>query len=109
MIAAMQIAAGTGFIVTGVWMAIKKSCAPLKRKHRGGLTIETERKLALVSAFLLITVGTVFFVLAWLTLFVPDIDDLVVNSISLLGIGLPAILELLAIRRFNGTISSRNS
>lgn len=57
--------------------------------------------MALVSAALFLVVGVVFFILSYHSLFRPDEDDTLLGTA---GIIVPAVLELFAIRHYNGSL-----
>lgn len=101
MIAFIQLGAGILFTTTAIWMVVRRSCAPLKRMHRDDLSPTGERRLVLVSAALFLFVGVVFFILSYHSLFRPDADDTLLGTA---GIIVPAVLELFAIRHYNGSL-----
>lgn len=83
-----------------IWPA-RQIGAPLKRTHRDDLSPAGERRLAFVSAALFLVVGVVFFILSYHSLFRPDADDALLGTV---GIIMPAVLELFAIRHYNGSL-----
>lgn len=104
MIGYLQFAAGVFFIANATWMMLKKSCAPLKRKHRTDLSPEGEKRLSIISSILLLIVGLTFLVLAYCSFAIPDLEDAVSSLLSTFGIVIPALLQLLAIKHYNGKL-----
>lgn len=93
-------------LLAGVKMIVRRTCSPLKAAHRRSLTPEGERRLSLVCGPALLVVGVSFAVSAYLAVFVGDAASGAQAVIGAVGIALPALIILLAIRRYNGSVAS---
>ncbi|MBM6675769.1 hypothetical protein H6A07_03300 [Olsenella uli] len=93
-------------LLAGIKMVARRTCSPLKAVHRSNLTPEGERRLSLVCGPALLVVGASFAVSAYLALFVGDAASGAQTLIGIVGIALPALIILLAIRRYNGSVTS---
>ena len=81
MISAVVLAlASVMSLLAGVKMIVRRTCSPLKAAHRRNLTPEGERRLSLVCGPALLVVGASF--------------------------AASALVILLAIRRYNGSVAS---
>lgn len=98
--------AGVMSLLAGIKMIARRTCSPLKAIHRGGLTPEGERRLSLVCGPALLVVGASFVASAYLAFFVGDAASGAQTIIGAVGIALPALVILLAIRRYNGSVAS---
>lgn len=99
------LASAVSFLA-GIKMIVMRTCSPLKAVHRHNLTPEGERKLSLVCDPALLVVGVSFAASAYLAAFVGDAASGVQTVIGAVGIALPVLVILLAIKRYNGTIVS---
>lgn len=93
-------------LLAGIKMIARRTCSPLKAVHRSNLTPEDERRLSLVCGPALLVVGVSFAVLAYLAVFVGDAASGAQTLIGAVGIALPALVILLAIRHYNGFVAS---
>lgn len=93
-------------LLAGIKMVVRRTCSPLKAIHRSNLTSEGERRLSLVCEPALLVVGASFAVSAYLAVFVGDAASGAQALIGAAGIALPALVILLAIRRYNGSVTS---
>ena len=93
-------------LLAGIKMIARRTCSPLKAAHRSNLTPEDERRLSLVCGPALLVVGVSFAVSAYLVVFVGDAASGAQAAIGVVGIALPALVILLAIRRYNGSVTS---
>lgn len=93
-------------LLAGIKMVVRRTCSPLKAIHRSNLTSEGERRLSLVCGPALLVVGASFAVSAYLAVFVGDAASGAQALIGAAGIALPALVILLAIRRYNGSVTS---
>ena len=99
------LASAVSFLA-GIKMIVMRTCSPLKAVHRHNLTPEGERKLSLVCGPALWVVGVSFAASAYLAAFVGGAASGVQAVIGAMGIALPVLVILLAIKRYNGTIVS---
>lgn len=107
MISAVVLAlASVMSLLAGFKMIVMRTCSPLKAVHRRNLTPEDERKLSLVCGPALLVIGVSFAASAYLAVFVGDAASGVQAVIGAVGIALPVLVILLAIKRYNGTIVS---
>lgn len=104
--AAVLALASVMSLLAGVKMIVRRICSPLKAAHRRSLTPEGERRLSLVCGPALLVVGVSFAVSAYLAAFVGDAASGAQAVIGVAGIALPALVILLAIRRYNGSVTS---
>lgn len=93
-------------LLAGIKMVVRRTCSPLKAIHRSNLTSEGERRLSLVCGPALLVVGASFAVSAYLAVFVGDAASGAQALIGAAGIALPALVILLAIRHYNGSVTS---
>ena len=101
MISAVVLAlASVMSLLAGVKMIVGRTCSPLKAVHRRNLTPEGERRLSLVCGPALLVVGASF------AAFTGDAASGAQAVIGAVGIALPALVILLAIRRYNGSVAS---
>ena len=107
MISAVVLAlASVMSLLAGAKMIVRRTCSPLKAVHRRNLTPEGERRLSLVCGPALLVVGVSFAVSAYFAAFVGDAASGAQAAIGVAGIALPALVILLAIRSYNGSVTS---
>ena len=107
MISAVVLAlASVMSLIAGIKMIVMRTCSPLKAVHRRNLTPEGERRLSLVCGPALLVVGVSFAVSAYFVAFVGDAASGAQAAIGVAGIALPALVTLLAIRSYNGSVTS---
>lgn len=93
-------------LIAGIKMIVRRTRSPLKAVHRRNLTPEGERRLSLVCGPALLVVGVSFAASAYLAAFAGDAASGVQAVIGVAGIALPALVILLAIKRYNGSVTS---
>ena len=93
-------------LLAGAKMIARRTCSPLKAVHRRNLTPEAERRLSLVCGPALLVAGASFAASAYLAAFAGDAASGAQAVIGVVGIALPALVILLAIRRYNGLVTS---
>ena len=93
-------------LLAGAKMIARRTCSPLKAVHRRNLTPEAERRLSLVCGPALLVAGASFAASAYLAAFAGDAASGAQAVIGVVGIALPALVILLAIRRYNGSVTS---
>ena len=93
-------------LLAGAKMIARRTCSPLKDVHRRNLTPEAERRLSLVCGPALLVAGASFAASAYLAAFAGDAASGAQAVIGVVGIALPALVILLAIRRYNGSVTS---
>ena len=94
-------------LLAGVKMIVRRrTCSPLKAVHRRNLTSEGEKKLSLVCGPAFLVVGVSFAASAYLAAFAGDAAGGAQAAIGVVGIALPALVILFAIRRYNGSVTS---
>lgn len=93
-------------LLAGAKMIARRTCSPLKAVHRRNLTPEAERRLSLVCGPALLVAGSSFAASAYLAAFAGDAASGAQAIIGVVGIALPALVILLAIRRYNGSVVS---
>ena len=107
MISAIVLAlASVTSLLAGVKMIAKRTCSPLKAVHRRDLAPDAERRLALVCGPALLVVGVSFAASAWLAAFAGDAARGPQAAIGAVGVALPALVILLAVRRYGGSAAS---
>lgn len=107
MISAVVLAlASVMTLLAGAKMIARRTCSPLKAVHRRNLTPEAERRLSLVCGPALLVAGSSFAASAYLAAFAGDAASGAQAIIGVVGIALPALVILLAIRRYNGSVTS---
>lgn len=107
MISAVVLAlASVTSLIVGMKMIVLRTCSPLKAVHRRNLTPEGERRLSLVCGPALLVVGASFAVSAYLAAFAGDAASGAQAVIGVAGVALPALVILLAIRCYNGSVAS---
>ena len=87
-------------------MIVRRTCSSLKAVHRRNLTPEGARRLFLVCGPPLQVVGAPFAASACLAAFADDAAGGAQAAIGAVGIALPALVILLAVRRCNGSVAS---
>lgn len=93
-------------LLAGAKMIVRRTCSPLKAVHRRNLTPEGARRLSLVCGPPLLVVGAPFAASACLAVFAGDAASGAQADIGAVGIALPALVILLAVRRCNGSVAS---
>ena len=94
-------------LLAGAKMIVRRTCSPLKAVHRRNLTPEGARRLFLVCGPPLQVVGAPLFAAsACLAVFADDAAGGAQAAIDAVGIALPALVILLAVRRCNGSVAS---
>ena len=93
-------------LIAGIKMIVLRTCSPLKAVHRRDLTPDAERRLALVCGPALLVVGVSFAASAWLAAFAGDAARGPQAAIGAVGVALPALVILLAVRRYGGSAAS---
>lgn len=93
-------------LIAGAKMIVIRTCSPLKAAHRRNLTSEGKRRLSLVCWPALLVVGASFAASAYLAAFAGDAASGAQAAIGVAAIALPALVILLATRRYNGSVVS---
>lgn len=93
-------------LLAGAKMIVRRTCSPLKAVHRRYFTPERERRLSLVCGSALQVVGAPFAASACLAVFADDAAGGAQTAIGAVGIALPVLVILLAVRRCNGSVAS---
>lgn len=107
MISAVVLAlASVMSLLAGAKMIVMRTCSPLKAVHRRNLKPEDERRLSLVCGPALLVVAASFAASAYLAAFAGNAAGGVQAVIGVVGIALPALIILLAIRHYNGSVTS---